>query len=103
MSALQTGEETTRDDGLTTYKFEQRTTIPSYLIALAVGDIEGREIGPRTTVWSEPAVVDNAALEFTDTERFIATGESFLTRYEWGRYDLLVLPPSFPYGGMEVG
>ncbi|RUS20447.1 peptidase family M1-domain-containing protein [Endogone sp. FLAS-F59071] len=101
MSALQTGEETIRDDGLTTYKFEQRTTIPSYLIALAAGDLEGREIGPRSAVWSEPAVVDKAALEFSDTERFIATGESFLTPYEWGRYDLLVLPPSFPYESLS--
>ncbi|RUO96409.1 hypothetical protein BC936DRAFT_142091 [Jimgerdemannia flammicorona] len=98
MSALQTGEGVPRPDGLTTYKFEQRTTIPSYLIALAVGDLVGREIGPRTTVWSEPDVVDAAAWEFAETERFITTGESLLTKYEWGRYDLLVLPPSFPYG-----
>ena len=75
--------------------------MPSYLIAIAAGNLEGREIGPRSTVWSEPEVVDAAAYEFDGTELFIKTGEELLTPYEWGRYDLLVLPPSFPYGGME--
>ncbi|CAJ0763134.1 4704_t:CDS:10 [Entrophospora sp. SA101] len=75
--------------------------IPSYLIALAVGNLEGRVIGPRSTVWSEPEVVGGAAWEFEETEKFIATGEQLLTPYEWGKYDLLVLPASFPYGGME--
>jgi leukotriene A-4 hydrolase/aminopeptidase len=101
MSALSTGETTSENGKSTIYQFEQRTTMPSYLIALVVGNLEGRKIGPRSTVWSEPEVVEKAAWEFTDTEKFIATGESLLTPYEWGRYDLLVLPGSFPYGGME--
>ncbi|KAG0749751.1 hypothetical protein G6F57_005746 [Rhizopus arrhizus] len=100
MSALQIGNEET-SQGLTTYHFEQRTTIPSYLIAIAVGNLVGREIGPRSTVWCEPEMIEKAAWEFSDTESFIAVGEALLTPYEWGRYDLLVLPPSFPYGGME--
>ncbi|KAI9319681.1 peptidase family M1-domain-containing protein [Dichotomocladium elegans] len=100
MSALQTKEEDA-GDGLTTYHFMQKTTMPSYLIAIAVGNLEGREIGPRTTVWCEPEMVEAAAWEFEPTESFIATGEKLLTPYEWGRYDILVLPPSFPYGGME--
>ncbi|KAG1469991.1 hypothetical protein G6F56_002938 [Rhizopus delemar] len=100
MSALQTGYEEA-DKGLRTYKFEQLTSIPSYLIAIAVGNLVGREIGPRSTVWCEPEMVEQAAWEFSDTESFVATGEALLTPYEWGRYDLLVLPPSFPYGGME--
>ncbi|KAG0172804.1 Leukotriene A-4 hydrolase [Apophysomyces sp. BC1034] len=99
MSALQTSS--VAESGLTTYNFEQRTTIPTYLIAIAAGNLVGKEIGPRSTVWCEPEVVEQAAWEFDDTENFIATGESLLTPYEWGRYDLLVLPPSFPYGGME--
>ncbi|KAG0306330.1 Leukotriene A-4 hydrolase [Dissophora globulifera] len=86
---------------ITTFKFEQRQRIPSYLIALAVGNLEGREIGPRSTVWTEPEVLEAAAWEFVDTENFIKTGEELLTPYDWGRYDLLVLPASFPYGGME--
>jgi leukotriene A-4 hydrolase/aminopeptidase len=101
MSALSTGETTSEDGKSTIYQFEQRITMPSYLIALVVGHLEGREIGPRSTVWSEPEVVEKAAWEFADTENFIATGEALLTPYEWGRYDLLVLPGSFPYGGME--
>lgn len=52
-------------------------------------------------MWAEPEVVNDAAWEFEDTETFIATGEAILTPYEWGIYDLLVLPSSFPYGGME--
>ena len=57
--------------------------------------------GPRSTVWCEPEMVDAAAWEFPDTEKFVETGENLLTPYVWGRYDLLVLPSSFPYGGME--
>ncbi|KAI7817239.1 hypothetical protein BC939DRAFT_402867 [Gamsiella multidivaricata] len=77
MSAVSTGEEK-QNNGTTTYKFHQKTRMPSYLIALA-----------------------SAAWEFVDTETFIRTGEELLTPYDWGRYDLLVLPASFPYGGME--
>ncbi|ORY03966.1 hypothetical protein K493DRAFT_334072 [Basidiobolus meristosporus CBS 931.73] len=101
MSALRINEEPELVGDSRVYKFEQRTTIPSYLIALVVGDLEGREIGPRSTVWSEPSMIEKCAWEFVDTEQFIKTGEDLLTPYEWGRYDLLVLPSSFPYGGME--
>ncbi|KAG0242233.1 peptidase family M1-domain-containing protein [Mortierella sp. GBAus27b] len=100
MSAVPAGEKK-HENGTTTFKFEQRQRIPSYLIALAVGNLEGREIGPRSTVWTEPEVMEAAAKEFVDTEDFIRTGEELLTPYDWGRYDLLVLPASFPYGGME--
>ncbi|KAG0210630.1 Leukotriene A-4 hydrolase [Mortierella sp. GBA30] len=102
MSAVPIGEE--QEPGnkkLTTFKFEQKQRIPSYLIALAVGNLEAREIGPRSTVWTEPEVMESAAWEFVQTEDFIRTGEDLLTPYDWGRYDLLVLPASFPYGGME--
>ncbi|GAN09171.1 leukotriene A4 hydrolase/aminopeptidase [Mucor ambiguus] len=103
MSALQTGidEDMDKENGFKTYHFSQKTTIPSYLIAIAVGNLVGKEIGPRSTVWCEPEMIEQAAWEFADTESFVATGEALLTPYEWGRYDLLVLPPSFPYGGME--
>ncbi|ORY07969.1 leukotriene A-4 hydrol [Basidiobolus meristosporus CBS 931.73] len=101
MSALRVNEEPEVVGDSRIYKFEQKTTMPSYLIALVVGDLEGREIGPRSTVWSEPAMIEKCAWEFVDTEQFIKTGEELLTPYEWGCYDLLVLPGSFPYGGME--
>ncbi|KAF9435403.1 Leukotriene A-4 hydrolase [Entomortierella beljakovae] len=101
MSAVPSGKEEHAGTNTTTFKFEQKQRIPSYLIALAVGNLEGREIGPRSTVWTEPEVMEAAAWEFVDTENFIRTGEELLTPYDWGRYDLLVLPASFPYGGME--
>ncbi|TPX57955.1 leukotriene-A4 hydrolase [Powellomyces hirtus] len=99
MSAVRTGEETVGDKKI--FRFSQETSIPSYLIALAVGNLASIPIGPRSTVWSEPEVIEAAAWEFAGTEEFIATGESLLTPYDWGIYDLLVLPASFPYGGME--
>ena len=83
------------------FRFTMDKPIPSYLMALAVGDIAVRETGPRSAVYAEPSVVDAAAKEFSDTEKMIATTEQLYGPYRWGRYDLLVLPPSFPYGGME--
>lgn len=73
MSALRTGTEEA-GDGLKTYHFEQNTTIPSYLIAIAVGNLVGREIGPRSTVWCEPQMIEQAAWEFSvkEKERIIA-------------------------------
>jgi leukotriene-A4 hydrolase len=71
------------------------------LTALAVGALEEKKIGPRSSVWSEKEMIDAGAYEFADTEKLIEAAESFLPKYIWGRYDLLLLPPSFPYGGME--
>ena len=96
MSAIEVGEEEIGDNKSKLYKFEQKVKIPSYLIALAVGNLQGEKIGPRSTVWTEPEVIKDAAWEFTDTEKFIAIGEQLLTPYVWGIYDLLVLPASFP-------
>lgn len=77
--------------------------IPPYLFAFAVGEIGFREVGPRTKVFAEsvPAVLDAAAKEFAGTEDMIRVGEKLFGDYDWERFDLLVLPPSFPYGGME--
>ena len=83
------------------FRFDQPHPIPSYLLAIAAGDIAVKETGPRSAVYAEPSVVDGAAREFSDTEKMIDTAESLYGPYRWGRYDLLVLPPSFPYGGME--
>ncbi|MEJ1960266.1 MAG: M1 family metallopeptidase [Gammaproteobacteria bacterium] len=87
--------------GLTAYRFEMQEAIPSYLIAIAVGDIKFRAIGERTGVYAEPGVLDAAASEFSDLEQMVATCETLFGPYRWGRYDLLILPPSAPYGGME--
>jgi leukotriene-A4 hydrolase len=83
------------------YRFHMPHPIPTYLIAIAVGDLAFRSLGPRSGVWSEPDVVERAATEFADTEAMIAATESLFGPYRWGRYDVLVLPPSFPLGGME--
>jgi aminopeptidase N len=83
------------------FRFDQPHPIPSYLLAIAAGDIAVKETGPRSAVYAEPSVVGKAAREFSDTEKMIETAESLYGPYRWGRYDLLVLPPSFPYGGME--
>jgi aminopeptidase N len=81
--------------------FRMEHPVPPYLIALAAGDLACREIGPRSAVYAEPAVVEAAAREFEDTEAMIRAVEELYGPYRWGRYDLLVLPPSFPFGGME--
>jgi len=83
------------------YNFEMKLPIPSYLLALAVGDLDFRSLGPRSGVYAEPSVVDKAAYEFADLEKMIAAAEELYGPYRWERYDVLVLPPSFPFGGME--
>ncbi len=83
------------------YAFRMDQAIPSYLLALAVGDIAFAPMGERTGVYAEPGLVEAAAWEFADTEQMVAAAERLYGPYRWGRYDLLVLPPSFPYGGME--
>jgi len=88
-----------RPDGV--YRFRMPQPIPSYLLALAVGDLAFRPLSERAGVYAEPAVVEDAAWEFADTEDMIAAAETLYGPYRWGRYDLLVLPPSFPFGGME--
>lgn len=96
MSAIRLSNDT---PGVT--QFEQTVPIPSYLLAIAVGDLYSKRVGPRSHVWAEKSVVDEAAEEFSDTETFIATAEAICGPYLWKVYDLLVMPKSFPFGGME--
>jgi len=86
-------------DGDYTFKMPQK--IPSYLLAIAAGDMVFEPISERAGVWAEPSMAKKAAAEFADTEKMIQTAEKLYGPYRWGRYDILVLPPSFPYGGME--
>ena len=81
--------------------FAMNRPIPPYLIALAVGDLAFQPTGPRTGVWAEPSVVAGAADEFSDMEKMLDAAERLYGPYRWGRYDVLVMPPSFPFGGME--
>lgn len=83
------------------YTFKQPKPIPSYLMALAVGDIAFKAIDTRTGIYAEPGIIDKATWEFADMGKMVTAAEKLYGPYQWGRYDLLVLPPSFPYGGME--
>ena len=84
-----------------TYRFHMPQRIPAYLMAIAAGDIGFAPLGPRSGVYAEPSVVAAAAAEFADTEKMMEAAERLYGPYRWDRYDILVLPPSFPFGGME--
>jgi aminopeptidase N len=100
LTAVMSAEQLGRDaDGAWRFKMEQ--PIPSYLIAMACGQLEFREIGNRCGVFAEPKIVGAARDELVDTETMIQSAEALFGPYRWGRYDLIVLPPSFPFGGME--
>lgn len=86
-------------DGI--YHFKQTHPIPSYLLALAVGDLTFKPIDERTGVYAEPAMLEKSAWEFAEMGKMVTAAEKIYGPYRWGRYDVLVLPPSFPYGGME--
>uniref|UniRef100_A0A1I7YMX4 Leuk-A4-hydro_C domain-containing protein n=1 Tax=Steinernema glaseri TaxID=37863 RepID=A0A1I7YMX4_9BILA len=83
------------------FEFRQTVPIPVYLLAFVVGRVEKKDISDRCAVWAEPSVVESAAYEFADTEKMLKAAEELAGPYVWGRYDLVVLPPSFPFGGME--
>jgi len=105
LTAVMSAESLTPDgiesgDGRT-FEFRMREAIPPYLIALAVGELGFAPLGPRSGVYAEPATLDAARAEFADVEQMIEAAERLLGPYQWGRYDVLVLPPSFPFGGME--
>jgi leukotriene A-4 hydrolase/aminopeptidase len=87
--------------GTRTFLFTMPQPIPAYLLALAVGRLESLNLSPRSRVWAEPETVDAAAHEFAEIEAMIVTAERLFGPYDWDRFDMLVLPPSFPYGGME--
>jgi len=101
MMALMSAENPQVVDADGVYEFSMPQPIPSYLMALAVGDIEFAPIGDRTGVYAEPGVLVRAREEFSEMDEMLRIAEDLYGEYRWGRYDLIVLPPSFPYGGME--
>ncbi len=102
MSAEHVGMDGEKDaNGLSVFRFRMPHPIPPYLIALSVGDIAFRPIGKTTGVYAEQSVVDRAAEEFSEVDKMVAAAAKLYGPYRWGRYDILVLPPSFPFGGME--
>jgi leukotriene-A4 hydrolase len=100
MSAPRSAQPLTQG-GETAFSFKMDKPVAPYLIAIAVGDLKFKSLGPRSGVWTEPAMLEAAAAELADTEKMIDAAEKLYGPYRWGRYDLLVLPPSFPFGGME--
>ncbi len=101
MSAGPAGDRRGPRPGTRTFVFEMPQPIPPYLFALAAGRLASRDLSPRSRVFAEPEVVEKAAWEFAGVEETIRTAETLFGPYPWDRYDMLVLPPSFPYGGME--
>jgi leukotriene-A4 hydrolase len=106
LTVVMSGERLTPEpaparNGVREFRFSMDRPVAPYLIAIAAGDIVFRELGPRSGVWTEPAMIDAAAAELVDTERMIEAAARLYGPYRWGRYDMIVLPPAFPYGGME--
>jgi leukotriene-A4 hydrolase len=101
LMAVMSAENPTQKSADGVYRFKMPQRIPSYLLALAVGDLEFRQLGPVSGVYALPTVVERAAWEFADTPKMIAAAEKIYGPYKWGRYDILILPASYPYGGME--
>ncbi len=99
MAANHLGREEQGELAIERYRMPQR--IPAYLMAIAVGDLVSRDITDRCRVWSEVELVDAAAAEFAQVGQMMDVAEGLFGPYDWERFDLLILPPSFPYGGME--
>lgn len=105
LKAVMSAEMLTPDgeavDGGRAFRFRLDQPVPPYLIAIGVGDLAFQSLGERTGVWTEPSMLERSAAEFTEVEAMVEAAEALYGPYIWGRYDLLVLPPSFPFGGME--
>ncbi|MES2298716.1 MAG: M1 family metallopeptidase [Pseudomonadota bacterium] len=101
LRVVMSAENDPNADGAHGWDFKMPQPIPSYLLAIGIGELAVRTLGPRTAVYAEPRRIDAAAWELADTEKMVAAAESLYGPYRWGRYDMLVLPPSFPFGGME--
>lgn len=99
--AVMSAENPTKksEDGV--YHFKMPQPIPSYLMALAVGDFVFSPLGKETGVYAQPSMIEKCVYEFADMQKMLEAAEGLYGKYEWGRYDVIVLPPSFPFGGME--
>lgn len=87
--------------GHCSFSFEMPQSIPPYLFAFAVGNIVAKDLGPRSTCYTEPEMMEKSAWEFAEVDRMLLAAEEIFGPYLWDRFDFLVMPPSFPYGGME--
>ena len=95
-------DPSSKDENSHIFTWHQAVPVPAYLVALAAGNLVSRDISERVRIWAEPEVVDAAVYEVAETEAFLLAAEDITgLAYQWGRYDVLCLPPSFPYGGTE--
>lgn len=101
MLALMSASNPTELNPEGVYVFDMDQAIPAYLMALTVGDIAFESLGAHTGVYAEPSILEKAAYEFAETEKMLEAAEALYGKYAWERYDMIVLPPSFPFGGME--
>lgn len=101
MMAVMSAENPQQKNASGQYNFKMPQPIPSYLMALAVGDFVFKPIGTETGVYAQPSMIDKCVYEFADMQKMLEAAEKLYGKYEWGRYDVIVLPPSFPFGGME--
>ncbi|MCT8001827.1 M1 family metallopeptidase [Sphingomonas sanguinis] len=104
LTVVMSGERVAKspcENGRHTASYRMDKPVAPYLIALAIGDLQFRPLSRNTGIWTEPAMLDKSAWEFAGLDKFVTAAEGLYGPYRWGRYDVLVLPPSFPFGGME--
>ena len=101
LMAVMSAENPTEKNDSGIYTFTMKQAIPAYLMAMGVGDLEFQSLGAHTGVYAEPSLLADAAYEFAETEDMLEIAEDMYGKYAWERYDMLLLPPSFPFGGME--
>lgn len=101
LMALMSAKNPTKKNEKGEYHFEMKQAIPVYLIALAVGDLQYKKLGPNCGIYTEPSMIKTAAWEFTDLHKMIVAAEGLYGKYQWEQYDVIILPYSFPFGGME--
>ncbi len=104
LTVVMSGERVAKspcEDGRHTASYRMDKPVAPYLIAMAIGDLQFRPLSRNTGIWTEPAMLDKSAWEFAGLDKFVTAAEGLYGPYRWGRYDVLVLPPSFPFGGME--
>src|SRR5215470_14685864 len=99
--AVMAAERRTNHIGEGVFKFRMPQPIPSYLVSFAIGELAFKATGPRSGVWAEPGLLDAAAREFSDMEQMLVAVESVYGPYRWDRYDVLIMPPAMPFGGVE--
>ena len=101
LMAVMSAENPTEKNSDGVYYFKMEQAIPAYLMALGVGNLEFQSLGKHTGIYAEPEMIAKAAYEFAETENMLKIAEKMYGKYAWDRYDMLLLPPSFPFGGME--